>query len=144
MISTMDGGMIWPRVPDAAMVPDAGRGRQQRANENHRDAQPAGDRSEQLGHGNQQILGDPRALQHDAHEHEQRNRDQGVALDLPVDAPEVGDPGGQPLDRAALGEVGAGIVGEEIAGQGGRADRQDRRARQRECDRKPGAQGRGH
>ena len=53
-----------------------------------RDAQTARNRPEQLRHGQQQILGDLRPLQHDAHEHEQRNRDQRVAFDFPVDAAE--------------------------------------------------------
>ena len=163
--------MIWPRVPEAAMVPvasglrvvvaqhrrqrdqahgddggadDAGGGRQQRADEDDRDAEAAGNRAEQLRHRHQQVLGDLRALQHDAHEHEQRNGDQRVALDLPVDAAEVGDAGGQPLDGTALGEIGAGVAGEQLAAQRGRGDGEDGRTRQREGHRKARGQCRHH
>ena len=90
--------MIWPKVPDAQMVPvassfeivvaqhyrqrneahgdnrrtnDAGGGSEQRANEHHRNAKPARNWAEKLRHGDEQILGDFGPLQHDAHEHEQ-------------------------------------------------------------------------
>ena len=42
------------------------------------DRQPAAQRAEQPPHGLQQVLGDAGALEHDAHEDEQRNGDQHV------------------------------------------------------------------
>ena len=53
-------------------------GRQQGANQQHRDAQPAGKRTEQPSHGLQQLLGDARAFQHDPHEDEQRYGEQNL------------------------------------------------------------------
>ena len=76
---------------------DAGGGGEQRAHKHHRYAEATRDRAEQLRHGDQQILGDFRPLQHDAHEDEQRNGDQRIAFRLPVDPSKVGHPGAQPL-----------------------------------------------
>ena len=158
--------MIWPSVPEAAIVPvasdlrivvaqhcrqrnqthrdhggteDAGRRRQQGADEDHRNPEAARHGAEQLRHRHEQVFGDLRALQHDAHEYEQRNRNQGIAFDLPVDAAEVRHAGTQPVGRPALGrnkhpDVHFGIRdSRQIAAS--RTDRDDGGARQREGDR---------
>ena len=55
---------------------DAFRGSKQRAHHDYRDAEPAAQRTEQPAHGLEQFLGDARALEHDAHEDEHRDRQQ--------------------------------------------------------------------
>ena len=77
-------------------------------------------------------------MQHDPHEHEERDRDEGVAFDHPVQAAEVRDPGAQPLDGASVREVGAGVAREQPAAERGGADGQDGGAGQRESDREAG------
>ena len=110
VVAPHDGQRDQPHGHDGR-ADDAGGGGQQRADEDDGDAEAAGHRAEQLGHGDQQILGDPGPLQHDAHEHEQRNRDQRIPFDLPIDAAKIGDARGQPLHRSALGKIGTGIAG---------------------------------
>ena len=51
-------------------------GGEQHADQHDRDAEAAGQRAEQPAHRFEQILGDARALQHHAHEDEQRDREQ--------------------------------------------------------------------
>jgi hypothetical protein len=58
----------------------AGGGRQQRADQDHRHGQAAAQWAEDLAHGFEQVLGHPGSLQDDAHEGEERNRQQGVVL----------------------------------------------------------------
>ena len=57
---------------------DAFGGGEQHADEDHRNAKAARQRAEQPAHGFQQILGDARALQHHAHEDEERDGEQHV------------------------------------------------------------------
>ena len=52
----------------------------QRAHQHHRNAQTPRHRAEKLRHRNQQILGNLRPLQHDAHEDEQRDGDQRILI----------------------------------------------------------------
>ena len=88
----------------------------ERADEDHRDPETAGDRAEELRHGHQEVFGDARALQHDAHEDEERNRDQRChALPPNRFAAKVGDTCVQPLYGTALMEVGVRVPGEEVA-----------------------------
>ena len=137
--------MIWPRVPEAAMVPVASAGEylwriitgneirpmattvaptmpvvaaSSAPTKYDGDAEPAGYGPEKLCHGDQQIFRDARSLQHDAHEYEQRYGNERIALDLPVDSAEIRDAGGQPVDRTSLGEVGVHIAREHPAAQG--------------------------
>jgi hypothetical protein len=77
----------------------------QRAHEHDRNAQTAGDRTKQLRHRDKQVFSDLRALQHDAHEHEQRNGYERISLNLPVNPPEIGHPRTEPLRRRALRKV---------------------------------------
>ena len=123
---------------------NAGGGGEQRPHQHHGDAEAARNRPEQARHGHQQVLGDLRALQHDAHEHEQGHGDDGVALNLPVDAPEIGDAGGEPLNGAVLREEGAGVPCEDVAGDRRESDGQDGRAGQREGHRVTRRQRPGH
>ncbi len=51
---------------------------QQHADDRDRDAEAAGQRAEQPAHGLQQLFGNARALEHHAHEDEQRNRQQHI------------------------------------------------------------------
>jgi hypothetical protein len=132
-MSTIEGGMIWPSVPAALMVPagdrrvvaalehggqrqqphghdggadDAGGGRQQRADDAHRIAEPAAQAAEQQRHGIEQLLGDLRALQHDAHEDEQRHRDQHLVGHDAEDALREGAEDGEVEDTEASGRGG--------------------------------------
>ena len=102
-IRTSDGGTICASVPAAAMVPVAtdwivlvalhdrqrdeahrddrrgdnpGRGRQERAHEDHRKGHAAAQRAEQLADGIEQILGHARSLEDESHEREERDREQ--------------------------------------------------------------------
>ncbi len=120
---------------DHGRADDTRRGRKKRAHEDDRDPEAPRDRAEKLGHGDQQVLGNLRALEHDAHKDEERDRDQGVAFRLPIDPAEIGYPGAQPLDSAALGEIGIGIAREKVAADRCKHDRQDRGAGQGEGDR---------
>ena len=113
--------------------PDDARGRrEQRADEHHRDAEAAGDRPEKLGHGDQQILGNLGSLQHDAHEDEQRDGDQRVAFDLPVDAAEIGHARVEPLGGSALDKISVRTAGEQRAEDRGQGDGGDGRSGQGE------------
>ena len=90
---TIDGGMICPRVPEACRqfgrIPVAqhggqgqqphgddggadntGRGGEKGAHHHNRDGQASRQGAEDAGHGGEQVLGDPRALQGNAHENE--------------------------------------------------------------------------
>ena len=61
---------------------DAGRRREQRADEHHRVGDAAADRAEQLADGVEQVLGHAAALEDQAHEREERDREQrGIAHD---------------------------------------------------------------
>jgi hypothetical protein len=77
---------------DDGRADDAGGRGEQRADEDDRNAKAARHRAEQLRHGHQQVFGDLRALQHDAHEDEQRDGDERVSLDLPIDPSKIRHP----------------------------------------------------
>jgi hypothetical protein len=84
---------------------DAGGGRQQRADDDHRIGQAAADRAEQLAHGVQQVLGHAGAFQHDPHEGEEGNGQQGLVRQHPQKPLRHGASSGQssvivPFDRA--------------------------------------------
>ncbi len=124
---------------------DDTRGRREKgANENDRNAQTAGDRTEQLRHGHEQIFSDLGPLQHDAHEHEQRNGDQRISLGLPIDPSKVCGPGAQPLAGSALGKEGVHVAGKQIADNGRDTDGDDGGTGQREGHRKAGAESHSH
>ena len=65
---------------------DAGGGGEQRADQRDRERQPAVHPPEQAAHRFQQVFRDARALQHHAHEDEQRHGDQHLVGHLPEDA----------------------------------------------------------
>jgi hypothetical protein len=65
---------------------DAGRRRKQRADDDGGKSETTTPRAEQPAHALEQVLGDARLLQHHAHEHEQRNRQQHRVCDDAVDA----------------------------------------------------------
>ncbi len=65
---------------------DAGRRGKKRADEEDREAEPAAHGAEQAGAGVDQFLRDARALQHHAHQHEERDGDQHVVGHDAVDA----------------------------------------------------------
>ena len=112
-ISTSDGGMICASVPEAAMMPvaiapvvavaqhdrqrdqahrdhrsrhHAGGGREQGADEHDGVGEAAADGAEQLPDGVEQILRHAGSLQHQAHEGEERDREQRVVVHHAVDA----------------------------------------------------------
>ena len=64
----------------------AGRRGQQRADEDHRIGEPAADRAEQLPDRVEQVLGHARSFENQAHEGEERNRQQNVVVHHAVDA----------------------------------------------------------
>ena len=173
MISTIDGGMIWPSVPAAADGP----GRELAASSRcaaspaarsgpwrprwrrecrwwppaaRRRAPPrCRDRPEPARRGCAMVTSRSSAIfERCSMMPMNTNRgigDQGVALDLPVDAAEVGDAGGEPLyGRPPCAKIGAGVAGEEVAARARRADGQDGRAGQRERHRVARCQGPGH
>ena len=107
-ISTSDGGMICASVPEAAMTPvatapviavaqhdrqrdqahgddrggdDAGRGGEQRADEDHGVGEAAAHRPEQLADRVEQVLGHAGALEDQPHEGEERDGEQRVVAD---------------------------------------------------------------
>ena len=150
-ISTSDGGMICASVPEAVMTPvamrpvvavaqhdgqrdqahrdhrrrdHAGGRRQQRADEDHRQGQAAAHRAEHLADGFQQILGHAAALEDDAHEREERDRQQRVVLH------DAEYPQRQGLEQRRPEQ--AGLHADEAESQAG--------GRQAEGDRKAGEQ----
>jgi hypothetical protein len=65
---------------------DASRCREHRADQDHRKGQAAPDRPEQLADRIEQVLGHSRAFEDQAHEREERDREQRVVLHDPEDA----------------------------------------------------------
>ena len=65
---------------------DAGRGREQRADEHDGVGEAAADGAEQLPDGVEQVLGHAGPLQHQSHEREERDRQQRVVVHHAVDA----------------------------------------------------------
>ena len=107
------GGMIWPSVPDAQIVPhakslvvaapqhagqreqterhhggaDDARGRaHQHADQDDADAEPAAQRAGDMADHVHEVFGESGAFQHHAHEHEQRDREQRRVRDHAEDA----------------------------------------------------------
>jgi len=125
--------------------PDNARGcGQQGTDKNHGNAESSGNRTKELGHRHQQVFRDAGALEHDAHEDEEGNGDEGVAFDLPVNAPQVGDSCAEPLSGTALRKVHVNVAFEQITRDGGKADGDHRRAGQGKRHGKAGPEGEGH
>ena len=108
---------------------NAGSCRQQRSDKNYRYSQTPRDRTKQLGHGNQKIFCDLRALEHNPHEDEKRNRDQGVPFNIPIQTPEIGHSRCQPLDGSSFQKIRADIPFHQIAEKCRQPETDDRRAR---------------
>ena len=80
----------------------AGGRREQGADEDHRLRETAADRPEHLADGVEQFLGHAAALEHQAHQREEGNRQQGVVLDDAEDARQrLEDAGRQQTDLDA-------------------------------------------
>ena len=125
IVVAQHGGQRNKSHRDHCCPDDAGRRRQQRADEYDGDAETARHRAEELCHGDEQIFGDLRPLQHDPHENEQRNGNERIPFNFPVNAAEVGDAGRQPFDRTVLNEIGAAVTGKELTGNAGDDDGDD-------------------
>ena len=95
---------------------------QQGTDKNHRNAKSSGNRTKELSHCHQQVFRNAGALEHDAHEDEEGNGDQGIPFDLPVNTPQVSDSCTEPLSGAALGKVHVNIAFEQITRDGGKTD----------------------
>jgi len=78
--ASQHGGQREQSHGDHRGADDAGTRREQCTNHAHRNRQAAAQGAEQTRHRLQQVFGNPRFLQHHAHEHEQRHRQHGLVV----------------------------------------------------------------
>ena len=104
----------------------AGGGREQRADEDHRIGEAAAHGAEQLADGVEQILRHAGAFEHQAHEGEERDRQQRVVAHHAVDAV------GQRLQE--IGDEQAELDADQAEDQADRAERERRRIAEQQED----------
>ena len=107
---------------DHGRADDAGGGRQQHADQGHREAESAAQGTEQAGHGIEQVFRHPRTLQHHSHKDKERHRDQDL----------VGHDPEEPVGRLQEGRSKKPAAAEQGESQGGAGEREGHREAQQQ------------